>query len=102
MSGFTQVYLLAVFVLLLAEGIAIGRRSTKDTISGHIWAARASGLLVWPMMVLVVWGAWHLAAPWEPDDTLANDLAYVIMGVVVAYFNVVALEKRQAKKAPPQ
>lgn len=95
MSAFTATYILVVVVLVFVEGLAIGRRHTPSTISAHIWAVRASGLLVWPLCVLWVWLTGHLMFPWEPDGTYANDLVYVVVGVAVAYVNVVAIEKKR-------
>lgn len=97
MSPFTAAYLLVVLVLVFAEGLAIGRRNTPDTISGHVWKLRASGLLVWPLAVLWVWMTLHFLAPWEPDGTLVNDAVYLVAGFVVAYVNVVYVEKRRRR-----
>ena len=95
MSAFTATYLMVLVVLALAEGLAIGNPKRGDTISEHVWVARASVLLVWPLCVLWVWATFHLLAPWEPDGKVANDVAYLVLGALVAAVNVAALEKKR-------
>ena len=93
---FVAVYGVCALILAAFEIYAIADRRRGETISETFWRLRTSPL-VWAVVPLVTWTFFHFVMPFEPDNRLWNDLLYVLIGLVLAVWNV----RYQARRRNP-
>lgn len=92
---FLIVYVLCTITLIFFEGVAIGNPKRGDTISENVWLARGTLLGVFVLAPLWFWMTGHFWNPNEPDGAVWNDVAYLLVGLVVGVWNYVVIRRRR-------